>query len=169
MSQRSLCQTLPNNYCVLKNIPHPHCSHSIIKRSDWPPGWLRVKTYYQIVMFHNYISPSGEQPQQCINSYAGTNNCRLYTNISQILLLYKTWEYYNKFDSMKSFGVSHWYVKITQCGYIEHGLEYITFYLKKNNIWHHLQSVLIPSGLRQVPRGIRICETRLFSPEAGGW
>ena len=66
MSQRSLVQTFPNNYCVLKNIPHPHCSHSTIKRSGWPPGRLRVKTYNQIVMFHNYISPSGEQPQQCI-------------------------------------------------------------------------------------------------------
>ena len=25
-------------------------------------------------------------------------SCRLYSNISQILLLYKTWWYYNKFD-----------------------------------------------------------------------
>ena len=25
-------------------------------------------------------------------------SCRLYRNISQILLLYKTWWYYNKFD-----------------------------------------------------------------------
>ena len=35
---------------------------------------------------------------------------------SQILLLYKTWRYYNKFDSMKSLGLRYRYVKIPQCG-----------------------------------------------------
>ena len=28
----------------------------------------------------------------------------LYSNISQILLLYKTWEYYNKFDTYEIIG-----------------------------------------------------------------
>ena len=32
---------------------------------------------------------------------------------------------------MKSFGVYYWYVKMPQCGCVEHGLEYITFYVKK--------------------------------------
>ena len=32
---------------------------------------------------------------------------------------------------MKSLGVCYWYVKMTQCRYVEHGLEYITFYVKK--------------------------------------
>ena len=31
----------------------------------------------------------------------------MYSNISQILLLYKTWGFYNKFDSTKSLGVDH--------------------------------------------------------------
>ena len=32
---------------------------------------------------------------------------------------------------MESFRACYWYVKIPQCGYIEHGLEYIMFYVKK--------------------------------------
>ena len=60
-----------------------------------------------------------------------TTNCRLYSNISQILLLYKTWGNYNKFDSMKSLGVCYWYVKIPQCGYMGHALQLIRFYVKK--------------------------------------
>ena len=47
----------------------------------------------------------------------------MYSNISQILLLYKTWQYYNKFDSTKSVGVHYRCVKIPQCGYMEHGLK----------------------------------------------
>ena len=31
---------------------------------------------------------------------------------------------------MKCLGLYHLYIKIPQCGYIEHGLEYITFYNK---------------------------------------
>ena len=49
-----------------------------------------------------------------INSYIMTTNFRLYNNISQILLLYKTWGYYNKFYSTKSLRVYYWYVKILQ-------------------------------------------------------
>ena len=55
-----------------------------------------------------------------ISSWVITTHCQLYSNISQILLayllLYQTWRYYNKFDSMKSFGVRYWCVKIPQCG-----------------------------------------------------
>ena len=51
------------------------------------------------------------------------------SNISQMLLLYKTWRYYNKFDSTKPLGVYYRCVKIPQCGYIEHGLKDIAFYV----------------------------------------
>ena len=34
-----------------------------------------------------------------------TTNCRLYSNISQILVPHKIWGYHSKFDSMKSLGV----------------------------------------------------------------
>ena len=33
------------------------------------------------------------------------NQLPFFSNISQILLLYKTWGYYNKFDSIKSLGI----------------------------------------------------------------
>ena len=35
----------------------------------------------------------------------------------------------HKFDNMKSFGVYYWYVTMPQYGYMNHGLEYTTFYV----------------------------------------
>ena len=55
-------------------------------------------------------------PTLQISSWVITTPCRLYSNISQILLLYKTWRYYNKFDSTKSLGVRYRCVKIPRCG-----------------------------------------------------
>ena len=55
-----------------------------------------------------------------------------YTTNCQILLLYKTWRYYNKFDSTKSLGVCYWCVKLPQCGCMEHGLKHITFNVQKH-------------------------------------
>ena len=55
----------------------------------------------------------------------------MYSNISQILLLYKTWRYDNQFDSPKSLGVCYWCVKIPQCGYMDHELKHISFYVQK--------------------------------------
>ena len=48
----------------------------------------------------------------------------MYSNISQILLPYKTWRYYNKFDSAKSLVVCYLCAKIQEYGYMEHGLKY---------------------------------------------
>ena len=56
----------------------------------------------------------------------------MYSNISQILLLYNKWWYYNKFDGPKSLGVCYWCVKIPHCGYMEHGLKHISFYVQKH-------------------------------------
>ena len=57
----------------------------------------------------------------------------MYGNISQILLLYKTWVYfYNKFDSMTLLGVCYWCVKMPQCRYMGHGLKLNTFYVRKH-------------------------------------
>ena len=103
-------------------------------------------------LFHNYFSPSSEQPNNVYQLISGTANCRLYSNISQTLPLYKVWGYYyNKFDSMKSFGVYHWYVKMPPCGCVEHGLEYITFYVKKY-IEHLVACLGPPAGSRQTAR-----------------
>ena len=82
-----------------------------------------------IVPFHYYFFPQQWATEQCILSYK-QNNPRLYSNISQILLLYEVWGRYNKLDSMKSLGVYYWYVKMPPCGCVEHGLEYITFYVE---------------------------------------
>ena len=57
---------------------------------------------------------------------------------------------------MKSLGVCYWYVKIPQCEYMEHGLEYITFYVQK-----HMAPLAVcsgsPVGLWRAARGARIC------------
>ena len=46
------------------------------------------------------------------------------------MLLYKTWRYYNKFDSAKSLRVRYRCVKIPQCGLMEHELKDIAFYVQ---------------------------------------
>ena len=67
-------------------------------------GFIR-KTAGNMVAFRNSFPPSGEQPEdRKLTHEFITTNCWLYSNISQILLLYKTWVYYNKFDSVKSLG-----------------------------------------------------------------
>ena len=65
------------------------------------------------------------------SSWVKTTSCRSYSNISRILLLYKIGWYYNKFDSKIAVGIFYWCVKIPQCGYMEHGLKHITFYVQK--------------------------------------
>ena len=49
------------------------------------------------------------------------------------MLLYKTWGYYDKFDC-KILGECYICVKIPQYWYMEHGLEYITFYVQQGNL-----------------------------------
>ena len=68
-----------------------------------------------------------------ISSQVRTANCRLCSNISQILLLHKTCGYHSKFDSMKSLWVCFWYLQILRCGHMQHGLKYIAFYVKKHD------------------------------------
>ena len=96
-----------------------------------------------------------------IISYVRTTNYRLYSNISQKCLLYKTWGFYNKFESMKSLGLCYWYVKMPRCGCVEYGLEYITFYVQKH-ITPLVALFWFPAGSRRVVRGARICETALL-------
>ena len=87
--------------------------------------------------------------------------CQLYSNISQILLLYQVWGYNNKFDFTKSLGVYYWSVKMPRCGCVEHGLEYIMFYVEKH-IAHSEACPGSPAGLRRATRGARISETHLL-------
>ena len=97
-----------------------------------------------------------------ISSWVITTHCRLYNNISQILLQYKTWRYYSKFDFTKSLGVCCRCVKLPQCGYMEHGLKDTVFYVQKHtNTLHSCHN--FPAGSRQAARGACICETSLLT------
>ena len=60
----------------------------------------------------------------------------MFSNISQILLLYKTCGYHKKWLYAIYGGTYYGYVKIWQCGYMEHGLKYIAFCVKKKHIAH---------------------------------
>ena len=58
---------------------------------------------------------------------------------------------------MKYLGVYQRYVKIPQCGHIEDGLEYITFYAKKN-----IASLAICSSSRESLISEFECPKRMF-------
>ena len=64
------------------------------------------------------------------------------------------WEYCNKFDSTKSLGVCCWCVKIPQCGYMGHGLKFITFYVQKHIV--ALEKCHNPTLVRDKPLGAPI-------------
>ena len=55
-----------------------------------------------------------------------TTNYRFYSIILQILLLYKTWGYYNKFDSVKSLT---YITDILKYHTMEHGLAHISYHV----------------------------------------
>ena len=109
-----------------------------------------------------FFSPSSEQLSNIYQLISRTTNCRLYSNISQILLLFKVWGYYNKFDSMKSLGVYYWCAEMPWCGCVEHGLEYIMFYVQ-NDIAHLVACSGPPAGSWRAAWGACICETRSLS------
>ena len=79
-----------------------------------------------IVLFHNYFSSSGEQPEQRILAHESEQPS------AGCIAIYKTWGYHKKFEFMKSLGLCYSYVKKSWCGCVEHGLEYDTFYVKKH-------------------------------------
>ena len=97
---------------------YPYCSGLL--------HWHLVNSPVSQLFFPLEVS----SPNNIYELISRTTNCRLYSNISQIVLLYKTWGYYNKFESTKSWGLCYWYVKMPWCGCMEHGLEYITFYVQ---------------------------------------
>ena len=58
---------------------------------------------YQIALFHFFPKRwAAHTRTKPISLSVRTTNCWMYSNISQILLLNKTWGYYNTFDSTKS-------------------------------------------------------------------
>ena len=93
-----------------------------------------------------------------ISSRVITTQCRLYSNISQILLLYNTWRYYNKFDYTNALGYVTYVSKYRHAG--KWSMD-IAFYVQKAyNTWHSCHN--FPVGSRQAARGARICETSLL-------
>ena len=61
---------------------------------------------------------------------------------------------------MKSLGVYYWYVKMPWYGYVEHGLDCLSFYVQKH-IAHLAACSGLPAGSRWTAKGTRISETRL--------
>ena len=94
--------------------------------------WPHCLKTVMLIKINKKISPSSEQPEQCILAYKSelpTTSCIAifhkyccYINHGSII---------NKFESIKSLGVCYWYVEIPQCGYMEYGLLYIMFYVLK--------------------------------------
>ena len=62
---------------------------------------------------------------------------------------------------MKSLGVCYWYVNMPRCGWVEHGLKYITVYVQKHK-YTIGDLFLSPVGSRRAARGARICQTCLL-------
>ena len=89
----------------------------------------------------------------CISSYVMTTDFRLYIDISQILLLYKTLGYHNKFD-YEILGVYYWYVKILQCGYVKYGLTDAALYVQKHITLAPWAICYKPPLVRDLPPGV---------------
>ena len=62
---------------------------------------------------------------------------------------------------MKSLGVYYWYAKMLPFKCVEHGLEYITFYVQKH-IAHLLALIWTPIGSRGAARDTHIWKTFLL-------
>ena len=67
--------------------------------------WAKLDN--SIVLLHSNFPLAVSSPNTVYYLMGYKNHCRLYINISQILLLYKTWRYYSKFDSPKSLGICY--------------------------------------------------------------
>ena len=92
--------------------------------------WHFCHPVYLLVLFQNLFSPSCEHPAQRISALKSTN-CRFSVIFHKYCCYMKQggiitiWLYKILRD------ICYWCVKIPQCGDMEHGLEYITLYVKK--------------------------------------
>ena len=84
-----------------------------------------------IILFHNYFSLAVSTRTAYISLYAEQSTASFITIFHKYCFSYKVLGYYNKFDSMKSVGVYYWYVKMTRCGCVRHGIGYFSYYVKK--------------------------------------
>ena len=90
-----------------------------------------------------FFSPSSEQPKQCIIASKSEQPSASCIEIFHKYCWYiKHWGIitnYNKF--INSLGLCHWHFKIPHCRYMEHGLEYIMFYVQ-----NHMAPLAVCSG-----------------------
>ena len=139
----------------LVNSPHKWpVTRKMFPFDDVIMGCSKVDPWFHPpkVLFHDYFSPSGEQLEQRILSYKQNN--RLCSNISQILLLYKVWGYYNKFYSMKYLGIYHWYVRLPRLR---------IYYVLCSKTYRSFGGLFwAPAGSRRTSRDARICETSMI-------
>ena len=121
-----------------------HCSLEV------PVGSSLAAWLHFIVLFQLFFTQRWAARTKLINLQVRTTNCRLYSNISQILLLYKTWGIITNLTlwNWNPWGICYWYVEVPQFGYMEHGLEYITFYVQKQ-----MAPLAVCSGLPLVGDG----------------
>ena len=78
------------------------CVMIVIFKDIWP--WIHYKNSTTFFLIMKQMCSS---PVFTIIFPLAMSSLNMYNNISQILLPYKTWRYYNKFESMKSFGVCY--------------------------------------------------------------
>ena len=117
--------------------------------NDLSPVWRQAIIWYNagilvIVMFRNDFPLAVGSTNNVYQLMSYKTTCRLYNNISQILLLCKTSGYHDKFHFTKSLEVCYWSLK-------RDGLKYITFYVKK-----HIATLAMcynPSLVRGKPLG----------------
>ena len=110
-------------------------------------------------MFHKYFPLAVSSPNN-VWAVSRTINCRLGCNISQILLLYKVWGYYNKFDSMNDMSILPVCQNATVlvCGAwvrINYVLCSKTYNIFAGLFW-------IPAGSWRADLGAHICESRFY-------
>ena len=128
-----------------------------------------LNSYTIWIPFHSYFSPAVSSLNNVCQLISRTTNCRLYSNISHILLLYRIWVHYNKFDLMKSLGLDYWYIKMTRCNCEEHGLEYITFYVQIHvaHIAACPEPPLVHDGPLEAPAFVKLVVNVLLSTRPG--
>ena len=96
--------------------------------------WRHIRRLFlrvQIVLYHNGLSHSGEQPKQHISTHD-----LWQPTVACIAVFHKYCCSTKRGGTIKNWlheiiGVYYWWVKIPHCGYMEHGLSYITFYGQK--------------------------------------
>ena len=96
--------------------------------------FLTAESIPVIVLFQNYLSPRGEQPER--PTAGSTAICHKYCCYTKMGVLYQIRIY------EKTLGyVTVCYINVPRCGCVEHGLVYITFYVQK-----HITPWMICSG-----------------------